>query len=61
MAFANGELWWTWYVSGYKGRRLISAKAVCEDDADFLADLFRRDGVQKITVHNHAADLSPGS
>jgi hypothetical protein len=51
---SSREHWWTWYVSGYKGRKIISAKAIDGEQAEYLADLFRRDGVTKIRVHNDA-------
>jgi hypothetical protein len=34
---------------------LISAKAVCGQDAEYIAQLFRQDGVTKITIRDHAA------
>jgi hypothetical protein len=43
-----------WYVSGYKGRNNISAKAIDVQQAAYLADVFRREGVTKFTVHNDA-------
>lgn len=52
MASDSSELWWTWYVSGYKGRRLISAKANDERNANYLAKLFEIDGLTKIKVQD---------
>jgi hypothetical protein len=54
----NAELWWTWYVSGYRGTQLISAKAVNSSQAEYIADLFRKDGFRKIVVRNHGATSS---
>jgi hypothetical protein len=53
---SSPEYWWTWHVCGYKGQRLIGVKAVDEKQANYLAELLRRDGVQKITIRNHAQD-----
>lgn len=46
------ELWWTWYVFGYRDRDrdLLCAKAVCREDAEYLAELFRKDGLQKVVI-----------
>jgi len=50
----SSELWWTWYVPGYRDTRLISAKAVCGDDAEFLAELFRKEGMRNVLVRSHS-------
>jgi hypothetical protein len=50
----NRELWWTWYVSGYRDMLLISAKAVNAEQAEYLADLFRKDGLRSVKVRDHS-------
>ena len=42
-------------MSGYRGNKLISAKTVDGEQAAYLAELFLKDGLRKITVHEHAA------
>ena len=37
-------------VSGYRANRLVSARAIDQDQAEYVADLYRRDGVQKVQV-----------
>ena len=54
MAESSAELWWTWFVSGYRHNELISAKAINQESADYVADLFRPDGLRSVRVRNLA-------
>ena len=47
---ADSNRWWRWFISGYRANRLVSARAINKDQADYVADLYRRDGVQKVQV-----------
>jgi hypothetical protein len=53
MAESNAQLWWTWYVAGYRGNELISAKAVNQEHAEYVAELFRRDGLRKVLIKDN--------
>jgi hypothetical protein len=47
---ADSNRWWRWFISGYRANRLVSARAIDQDQAEYVADLYRRDGVQKVQV-----------
>ena len=42
--------WWRWFVSGYRDNKLVGARAIDENQAEYVADLYRRDGVRKVQV-----------
>ena len=46
----DSNSWWRWFISGYRANRLVSARAIDQDQAEYVADLYRRDGVQKVQV-----------
>ena len=47
---ADSNRWWRWFISGYRANRLVSARAIDQDQAEYVADLYRRDGVQKVQL-----------
>lgn len=47
---SDSDPWWRWFVSGYRANKLVSARAIDEDQAEYVADLYRRDGVRKVQV-----------
>jgi hypothetical protein len=46
----DSNRWWRWFVSGYRANRLVSARAIDQDQAEYVADLYRRDGVRNVQV-----------
>jgi hypothetical protein len=47
--------WWRWLISGYRGNKLISARAIDADQAEYVAELYRRDGVRALRVKSDEA------
>jgi hypothetical protein len=51
----DSSRWWRWFVSGHRANKLVSARAIDEEQAEYVADLHRRDGVPKVQV-KHDSD-----